>query len=535
MIPMRRTKPSLATFAQSQDGNMTIFSLFTTLLTLTVGGAALDFMRYEATRAEVQATLDRALLAAADLDQERPAEEVVRDYLEKSGFQGTVSMIDINTTDNHRTVEAGFELALDTKFLALSGIDALTVKGSGAASEQTSDVEISLVLDISDSMDSNNRFTNMVTAATDFVDTVVSPNASGSGLTTVSIVPYNSVVNMGERLANYYTLTENHDYSTCVTFGDGDFDSTAISRTAPLNRIAHFDYTTSSENSYFLPNPWCVTGETNAPMIHSTNVAAMDAYIRGLETTRNTAIHLGVKWGAALLDPSLNALVADQVAENISPAGAQNRPAAFSDRETAKVMVVMTDGANSTEWDLKPEFKFGMSNIWVNDLGNDNPRDDRFSMRIEKADGSVEYFLERFESNASLRYGLEPDGGADAVQMTNAEVYARWGMPGYRKKFFDTPWKDRRISYADYFYARFGYDYITRAQQADTWLSEICTASKSKGIVIYSVAFEAEEAGEAALRDCASSDSHYFEANGSGISDVFTAIARQINNLRLTK
>lgn len=51
--------------------------------------------------------------------------------------------------------------------------------------------------------------------------------------------------------------------------------------------------------------------------------------------------------------------------------------------------------------------------------------------------------------------------------------------------------------------------------------------------MVFAIAFEAPEAGQDALRDCASSDSHYFAVEGIEITETFNAIARQINNLRL--
>lgn len=73
-------------FRQSEEGGMTIFSLFMLVLILTLGGMAVDLMRFETTRAKLQGTLDRATLAAADLDQTLPPAEVVRDYFAKTGM-----------------------------------------------------------------------------------------------------------------------------------------------------------------------------------------------------------------------------------------------------------------------------------------------------------------------------------------------------------------------------------------------------------------------------------------------------------------
>ncbi|MDG2452861.1 MAG: Tad domain-containing protein, partial [Paracoccaceae bacterium] len=65
----RSAKRFVKEFARDEDGAFIIFSLFMFVLMLLTAGMALDLMRYETHRARLQGTLDRAVLAAADLDQ----------------------------------------------------------------------------------------------------------------------------------------------------------------------------------------------------------------------------------------------------------------------------------------------------------------------------------------------------------------------------------------------------------------------------------------------------------------------------------
>jgi hypothetical protein len=69
----------MRTFAAGESGSLTIFSLFVVLCMLMVGGLAVDFMRQESARAKLQSTLDRAILAAADMDQQLDPTAVVQD------------------------------------------------------------------------------------------------------------------------------------------------------------------------------------------------------------------------------------------------------------------------------------------------------------------------------------------------------------------------------------------------------------------------------------------------------------------------
>ena len=69
----------------------------------------------------------------------------------------------------------------------------------------------------------------------------------------------------------------------------------------------------------------------------------------------------------------------------------------------------------------------------------------------------------------------------------------------------------------------------------DTNLKNICNAAKGEGIIVFSVAFEAPDAGKAALQNCASTAGHYFDVSGTDLSEAFAAIARQISQLKLTQ
>jgi hypothetical protein len=63
----------------------------------------------------------------------------------------------------------------------------------------------------------------------------------------------------------------------------------------------------------------------------------------------------------------------------------------------------------------------------------------------------------------------------------------------------------------------------------------ICDAAKARGIVVYTIGFEAPSGGVSVLKDCASSDAHYFDVQGLEISDAFASIATSIRQLRLTQ
>jgi hypothetical protein len=87
----------------------------------------------------------------------------------------------------------------------------------------------------------------------------------------------------------------------------------------------------------------------------------------------------------------------------------------------------------------------------------------------------------------------------------------------------------RSSSHSQFKYLKYWPDY------GDTLLDSVCTAAKEKNIVIWSIGFEVTDDSADVMESCASSPSHFFRVEGVEIKDAFKAIARQINQLRLTQ
>jgi len=72
----------------------------------------------------------------------------------------------------------------------------------------------------------------------------------------------------------------------------------------------------------------------------------------------------------------------------------------------------------------------------------------------------------------------------------------------------------------------------------DTSTKATCTSDKADGIEIYTVAFMAPTRGQTLLKDCASSTSHYFQAeNMAALISAFKVIGERTSAVvsRLTK
>jgi len=490
-------------FRRDEGGSLIVFALFMFVLMIMIGGLAVDVMRFETTRSKLQNTLDRAVLAAADLDQTLNPQAVVEDYFAKAGMSDYLVSVNVEQGLNFRTVSATTQADVRTIFMRMMGIDTLTAPARGTAEERVTNVEISLVLDISGSMRSNNKIDNLRIAAKEFVNTVIREEAQD--LISLSLVPYTAQVNAGPNI--FYQLfspsnpnqtvttvvdgnevqstipigdpeggfeVENlasrsaalHNFSQCIDFEQEDFQQTGLNYNKTYKQMQHFEWSGRYYSDRSIDNPGCPqqTYERIVPL--SQNITALENTIDNYRARANTAIHLGMKWGTLLLDPTTNPIVQNLVRQGVVDSAFNTRPAAWDDGETLKVVVLMTDGENVNTYRIKD---------WAYNSESEYVHWSRYSLW---------WYLYRYVSSS------------------------------------------RRSRY---------YEMIYSSTQADQMLENICDAAKAKGIVVFTIGFEVGNRGADVMQNCASSPSHFFRVEGVEISEAFNAIARQINQLRLTQ
>ena len=578
------------TLRRDEDGSIIIFSIMMFVLILWFGGMAVDLMRFETTRTKLQGTLDRAVLAAADLDQVLPPADVCADYFEKAGMAGFLDTCIVDEGINYRVVTAVADAEMPLFFYDLPSVfsspfsaelSSLTVSGTSTAEERVTDVEVSLVLDVSGSMGRNSRIQNLRPAARDFVTTVLANNTNApQGLITISIVPYSAVVNPGTLIEPYLNINRSHEESSCLLFDDDEFGSTALDLTATYEHVSHFDpdwywdSDSASDGNNRIKYPWCHTGDHNAIIPLTTNESDLHDAIDDLTPYGNTAIDMGVKWGAALLDPSTRTIIAGLAGQAGTgvPAIASTRPEDFGQSDVLKIIVLMTDGSNTQQYDLRSEFKWDLSNLWFDRsptsgsgvlLDIEAVAYNRTSVQYagkSTSDRWDDYFYWNGASSSyqSQRY---PRGFANRDAYINSGTIADYDSIGsgtmYDDNVFNASWSDMMAIRvyneidADWLWRSYSHGYLSyneykapdyarntslvSSSEADARLSEICETARDQRIVIYTVAFEAPSGGQAALRDCASTPSHYFDVAGTDISGAFSAIASDIRALKLTR
>lgn len=548
-------------FQKDEEGSLVIFSLFLFLAMVIFGGVAVDLMLYENRRTHVQNATDRAVLAAANLKQTVPAKEVVKDYLAKVGVYVDDDDIDVREIGEMpvvtgRQVSVWVEAQSPTLLMNMLGVESLPYAAASEAEESVNDVEVSLVLDVSGSMGSPiSKLQNMQNAAKAFVDGVL--EGSDDDRVSISLVPYSTQVSAGPELIDRLVTEHDHEFSHCVNFEEEDFETTAIQRyrqavdsdgnlvedsdgnpvmePIPLSQTASFDpfvgYNT--RNHYY---PVC-RDDASMDIIPWSNTAGdLKDQIDLFTPSGNTSIDVAMKWATALLDPSMNAAL--QSLQGDSSAGMNidsaflQRPRGHDYEDVLKFIVLMTDGINTTQYELRDEDKEGMSNIYYDVSQND------YKMAIDGPGGTTLWW-----DMTDRRWETWSPNGSDR-HLSNLEVWnemsVRWRA--YRGFYLRTG------QASDYYEQVGGYSNYDGPRQPiyarsndpnddtkDRRLANMCQAAKDAGIVVFTIGFEVTDESAAVMEACASSDQHFYRVNGQDIQYAFASIKNQINQLKLTQ
>lgn len=562
---------SLKRFGREEHGSIIVFSLFLFVAILMVTGLSVDLMRNEMERSQLQAQLDRAVLAAADREQTLEPEEVVYNYLEVAGLADYIDDISVGQTINDSEVSVDASMELSTIFLNMNGLDTLPVIGSSAAAETIQNVEISLVLDITQSMDSPERIGALRPAAKAFVSDVF--DASSGSVTTINLIPMGGHVNPGEVMFDFLggvhsRLPMNYDESD-------DFAALELDGLSQGTQFAGLD-----------PNagdPF--VGLHGFDFLRGRGFGRGGFYSRGpgpgnSYTGGNQNGNSGCGFGnggpsgggqcGGPQDPDPDDEDDDDVVQDDPDTEAPDEEEEVVDLypDTNCIEHVDADfetgGFPMNSYAQVPHFD-AYDNGGQPNIGFGWCPDDNTTVQYAQTDEDV---LHTFIDNMKLF-----DGTASHVGM-------KWGValldPSLQDAFVElrshglvpAAVTGRPASYEDTETVKYVV-FMTDGQTTDQWrpndpasvynltnelkytnrmwriyqknearahFQSICNVARENGIIVFSIAFNVTDSNARSdIEDCASTSSHYFEADEFNLDEAFDAISREITQLRLIR
>ncbi|CUJ91258.1 Flp pilus assembly protein TadG [Ruegeria denitrificans] len=542
--------PATRHFAKDEDGAVfTLFVIIGLFMMFATTGMGVDIMKFERERASMQATLDRAVLAAANLDQvEIPAKVVAEEYIQKSGLSDINYEIQVFEGIGSRRVVATSDKIVTTNFMKWVGIDTLTAAVTSTAEESVGSVEISLVLDMSGSMGrasatpGKTKMEVLQEAAKNFVTTMY--EKENPDKISISIIPYATQVNAGADILDKFTnVTAEHAYSHCLNFRGSDFQTAVLDPDASFQRTAHFDRYRTNGTQWEAPRfLTCATRAGSEITAHTNDIDKLHEQIDDLTAQGNTSIDIGVKWGMALLDPEFRGIIGQLSREGVSPGAIETIvPQTFGDRpknyedDVEKILIVFTDGENTSQYRLDDDLRDGNSDVWFNtEYTVDGEQVGEYSVRVSDPDESPWFYWTRQDTFRNHPYGYQEPG--EANRLTYPELFNRTSLRWNAENNYD--WQNNNIN--NWYWNAYN---SVGSSTKNTRTSNICAEAKKKGVVVYGIAFEAPAVGVTTIEDCASSAGKVYAVNSDGslgstnlsLDQVFESIAASIKQLKLTQ
>jgi Flp pilus assembly protein TadG len=526
---------------------------------LIVGGLAIDLVRAQTIRVKLQSVADNAVLAAVTSAQMRDRNQVVRDYFEAAGLGSFLVSSEVDSPGFAPEVTAEAKAMVPSSFLRLVGITGFPVHAKAKATEAISAVEVSLVLDISGSM-RGTKLSYMKDASSQFVEAVY--RSSPISQSHISIVPYAAHVSAGDDLLRHLNVTGEHSFSHCIDFEAADFARVGMPVDTQFRRAAHFDPYSNSNRE--MPDRFVCNVEDYAQILaYSNDVPTLLNKIDSLVADGNTSIDTGMKWGAALLDLDARPLVQGMINDGVVAPVFTDRPVDPEEYPGIKIVVLMTDGQNTAQYRLKPQFRNGLSDVWMDGATG------RLSVKATVPQSAYQDFCEEYLDDGSSSGGYwrwlgwrrgwswyQPEGGGNCWSYDQVDGY----FAPHNDQWYEEPygnnavqltypelWNRVTVEYHAYIrYQASDYDWSVRDYwenepvtevsrvEKDQRLLEVCDAARDAGTIVYTIAVEAPTSSETLLRDCATSPSYAFDVDRFDIDRAFGAIITSVNSLRLT-
>ncbi|WP_371171037.1 pilus assembly protein TadG-related protein [Aliiroseovarius sp. 2305UL8-7] len=590
---------------------MFILALFLFATLLIFSGLSIDLMRYELQRTRLQSTLDRALLAAAHPDQENDRKGVVLDYFERAGLESIVKEENVKVIvgPDGTIVEASATMNVGTPFLSWSGVDYLGAPASGGAAKINQLTEISLVVDVSGSMNSTSnardpdsgakltRIEALRRAALEFSNLLLcNPNDASKSTdctitkrkTSLSLVPYSTQVNVGQTILSRFDRQDAQTDAYCATFRDEDFKTVRVKpkpdpiteKDKIIRQAARFyryggNYRSNNSDAYLS----CHTDNWREMVVFEDSPTQMETKINALQASGDTAIDIGMKWGAAFLHHETEPVVRSLIGEGKVSGDFLGRPYDPGRTASSKFLVLMTDGQNTNHHHLYDGYRTGPSPFWLNTYNGRNIVSIRRNVVVIKDGEEViePRYLWFYPStgeyqpsiNSNPKNWNEEPYGYEGNRDCFSSYYGSRCTPDVPKQNsytthldYETFW---RLKYTWGFVERFDWllptdpeldsapgrllanansvQYIDNNNvshsvgQIDKRLLEQCDAAKNAGITIYTIEMDAPSNTSDAMQSCASVKDGkrlHHKVSSVDISSVFSKIAADINKLRLT-
>ncbi|WP_206992719.1 MULTISPECIES: TadE/TadG family type IV pilus assembly protein [unclassified Hyphomonas] len=395
---IKRTVETIRRFKDETQGNIAIIFALMTIPLFLLMGFAIDLQQVNTAKNRVQFILDSAVIAGAREMQEGKNDTEIKTYIEnyfksamKAQGKGTdcaepVASIAAESQD----LSVKVRCAQPTSIMQMTGTKELNFSVTSASTYGIGKVDIAFVFDISGSM-GGTKMSALKSAADTAINVLVPADDDGTtGEVRIGMASYSSMVDAGE---DYFfkatgqlpirTYTFSYDetyesggdweevckwkkkrgrwYWTCDDEWVPNYATRTVTETKTINNTCVKERVGDEQFTDEDPGPfqWIEAAEAYGsvnwrgdvswytescnpigPLPMTSNRDKLFDYIDGLNASGGTAGHLGIAWGWYLIAPDWDV---------VWPAGSDPYP--YDEPDSAKAMIIMTDGEFNQEYD----------------------------------------------------------------------------------------------------------------------------------------------------------------------------------------
>ena len=474
------------TLLKDRRGNVAVIWAFALLPIMAVIGLTLDTQIAFSKKDRVQLALDSAVLAGARMLQSSNSKGKGRkhseDYfdslvIDTAGL--TCEPVQISYPEEEE-VRADVRCFQDTTLSGIIGRSQLEFNVSSTATYGVGKLDVAFVFDISGSMNSYGRLADLKVAATDAVTTLLPlPGASGAGDVRIAMASYNGMVDAGPYFEDVTGLKERRTYTATRTEN--------VEECEWVCRFAIGSYCLSWRNQC----DWVPRATTRTKVVDSTCVYERDGD-HNFDDEQPT-----VQRTSDLVDTL--------------PAG-QRRATTDAENVDGYLSAAYAEyNSYNDSWNVIGD---DCLNVEPMELNDNAVQIALYIQRLYASGGTAGhqgiawgwYLISPewdgvFDHNAKPLPYNEPDTTKAMIIMTDGE-------------------------FNNHLYGSQG----NSTEQARA----LCDSIKEKGVVIFTIAFQAPKSGEDVLSYCASSTEHAFKAsNGAELKASYQSIATSISDLRI--
>jgi len=202
---------------------------------LLASGATVDVARAVSARGDLQNAVDATALALAHLPSTTPPATLTADAQSWIGTElngKSFNNMSVSATSTSGQIVVSAQAQMPTFVAAIAGISQIPVNASSTVNWGLSNVELSLVLDNTGSMAQDNKLTDLVSAATNLVNTLETSAGTNTNALKVGVVPFSIAVNVGSQYQNASWIT-----GTQPSAYGSDIFTTATNRFTLLSKM----------------------------------------------------------------------------------------------------------------------------------------------------------------------------------------------------------------------------------------------------------------------------------------------------------